>query len=135
MRNKKTVIALIAAAAVIAIAATVLILNSKPTAPVTDDQAKSQAMIDNAKMIAEKFPLTTELPIRVDHYEDYSNLIRYEITYRINTADSVTIIINDETGGSYDRAIANIKSRGFDADEYDIEYNDLSDDGYWGHAE
>lgn len=135
MRNKKTVIALIAAAAVIAIAATVLILNSKPTAPVTDDQAKSQAMIDNARMIAEKFPLTTELPIRVDHYENYSNLIRYEITYRINNADSVTIIINDETGGSYDRAIANIKSRGFDADEYDIEYNDLSDDGYWGHAE
>ncbi len=135
MRNKKTVIALIAAATVIAIAATVLILNSKPTAPVTDDQAKSQAMIDNAKMIAEKFPLTTELPIRVDHYENYSNLIRYEITYRINNADSVTIIINDETGGSYDRAIANIKSRGFNADDYDIEYNDLSDDGYWGHAE
>lgn len=135
MRNKKTVIALIAAAAVIAIAATVLILNSKPTAPVTDDQAKSQAMIDNARMIAEKYPLTTELPIRVDHYENYSNLIRYEITYRINNADSVTIIINDETGGSYDRAITNIKSRGFDADEYDIEYNDLSDDGYWGHAE
>lgn len=135
MRNKKTVIALIAAAAVIAIAATVLILNSKPTAPVTDDQAKSQAMVENARIIAEKFPLTTELPIRVDHYENYSNLIRYEITYRINNIDSVTIIINDETGGSYDRAIANIKSRGFDADEYDIEYNDLSDDGYWGHAE
>ena len=135
MKNKTLIIGLVAAVAFIATLATVLMLSSRQTAPVTDDQAKSQAMTENAKMIAEKFPLTTELPIRVDHYENYSNLIKYEITYRINNADSVTIIINDETGGSYDRAIANIKSRGFDADEYDIEYNDLSDDGYWGHAE
>lgn len=91
------------------------------------DQAKEQAMIENYEKLKTNYPLIEYLPIKVDRFLNYSKHIRYDINYRIED-DKAIIIIYDYTGENYENALSNIRNRGFEPDDYEIEYIDSESD-------
>ena len=101
----------------------------RPTEPgfITDgtDREKSQTMVENYEKLKEKYPLIEQLPIEVDRFLNYSEHIHYKITYRLQNKKAI-IVVTDYTGGNFEKALSNIENRGFDPDDYKIEYVDSS---------
>lgn len=80
------------------------------------------------KTAAEIFPIIQVLPVMVDYYENnYTVYTKYYITYDIvGDNESIVLEIDDYTGGNYDKAIAKIRELGYDPDDYEITYSDIS---------
>lgn len=91
---------------------------------------------DINKLYDENASIVSELPIRVDYYSNnYSKHTKYTISYKIAQDNSkVSLTIVDYTGGNLETALDNLKSRGINPDEYEIEYTDKSEDTGSGHA-
>lgn len=79
-----------------------------------------------------KYPLSTQLPIRIEYYtEGYGAYVKYNIFSNVGgTEDDQTfsVLIEDYTGGNYEPALERIRKLGYDPEDYDIEYVDLSDE-------
>lgn len=114
---------------VIVLGGIVLAFVMKPTEPgfITDatDTEKSRAMIENYEKLKENYPLVESLPIEIDRFLNYSEHIHYKIAYRVKKGEAI-IVVSDYTGGNFEKALTNIRNRGFKPDDYEIEYNDLS---------
>ena len=82
-----------------------------------------------------KFPISNDIPIVVEQY--YDNYTIY-ISYRIDLGQykgckqEACLKITDISGGNYERALENIRSRGYDPDDYEIIYEDYSQKGHAG---
>lgn len=108
----------------------VLAFLTKPGASFTTDTIdaeKSRAMVENYEKLKENYPLIESLPIEVDRFLNYSEHIHYKITYRVENGEAV-IVVTDYTGGNLENARKNIENRGFEPDNYEIEYIDSSSD-------
>ncbi len=77
----------------------------------------------------EKFPITKQLPITVEYYsENYSSYTKYFIGYVLIDDEKIVLKITDYTGGNYDNAISKIKELGFDPNDYEIRYSNISEE-------
>lgn len=96
--------------------------------------AETQQKVDELK---KEYPILEKLPIEIDYYtKDYSKRIKYTISYQLKDGnDDFIIVISDYTGGNYTAAIEKLAVRGFEVDNYEILYNDLSSESNWGRAE
>ena len=107
------------------------------------EDATIRGSIDDARALAElnelkeKYPILKQLPIKIDYYTaNYANRVKYTITYeRTDSEQGFIIVVNDDTGGNYGAAMERIKALGFNPEDYQIQYNDLSGSTNWGHAE
>lgn len=76
--------------------------------------------------ILEKNPIINSLPIDVEYYSNnYNSYTKYLITYSENS-DNIVINIEDYTGNNYEKALQSIKDRGYNPEDYHINYMDLS---------
>lgn len=79
-----------------------------------------------------EYPLATKLPIDIEYYTDgHGAYVHYTITSSAqnnsdNNADGYAVLITDYTGGNYEPALERIRNLGFNPDDYEIEYKDLS---------
>lgn len=88
----------------------------------------------------DKYPLAAKLPIRIDYYVDgYGAQVKYNIYSHLTGEgenESFSVLIEDYTGGNYEPALERIRNLGFNPDDYEIEYKDLSEEyaapGYAG---
>lgn len=80
-------------------------------------------------------PIFSKLPVQVSYYNnDYTTYTSYSITSKTNNNDqSIHIIITDETGGNYEAALQKLQELEINPNDYKIEYNDISDQGF-GYA-
>lgn len=75
---------------------------------------------------SEKYPITKDLPIVEQYYtSDYSVFVDYIMMYEI-VDNKLTIIIRDNSGDSYEYALAKIRELGYNPDEYNIKYENKS---------
>ncbi len=89
----------------------------------------------HGEKLGNMYPILKHLPINVDSYsQDYSKRVKYSISYKINLDDSLTLIITDYTH-SKDYAYENIKSLGFNPDDFFIVYEEAFESDGWGKAE
>lgn len=84
--------------------------------------------LDNIEKKQQKkeYPLLEVLPIEAEYYENnYSNYVKYKIYGEV--VDNVAVIkIMDYTGGNYEKALDNIRARGYRPEDYQIIYNNLN---------
>lgn len=75
-------------------------------------------------------PITYLLPIVVSYRDNDNNLVSYRISYKaIDNNSKIKLVINDYTGGNYERAIQTLKDNGVtDPEQYEIEYIDDSEE-------
>jgi hypothetical protein len=80
---------------------------------------------DNSHIISDKFPIVKVLPIEFANFaNNYSEYIEYRIDYKISDdGEKITLVITDATGGNRDRALQKIRDKGFNPDDYEVEYN------------
>lgn len=80
--------------------------------------------------LEEKFPIISSLPIMVEYYsDDYSLYTKYFISYALLDGDTkVELKITDYTGGNYENALLKVKELGYEPSDYEIEYNDVSNE-------
>lgn len=84
-----------------------------------------KAMYDNSQDLIneERYPLYSELPIIVDEYDVASrSSVHYEIRGYFNADNKLVIIINDYSGGNYEKALTEVRKRGYDTGGYEINY-------------
>lgn len=81
-------------------------------------------LAEKSDSLLKNYPLIKELPIEVEYYKNNSIYIHYLITYMVNDDNTPTILINDYTGGNHDSAIERIRAKGFNPEDYKIEYQD-----------
>lgn len=83
---------------------------------------------DPLSMLYSNNPILSLLPIVISYYSNDNKLISYRISYlATNDYNDIKLIINDYTGGNYDRAIQTLKDRGIsNPEQYEIEYIDDS---------
>lgn len=87
-----------------------------------------------------KYPISTKLPIRIEYYVDgYGAHVKYNIYSHLTGEgenESFSVLIEDYTGGNYEPALERIRNLGFNPNDYEIEYKDLSEEyaapGYAG---
>lgn len=81
-------------------------------------------------------PILKSLPLEVDYYnDDYTERVRYTITYRlINNNTDFVIMVKDYTGGNYGAAVDKLKAQGYEVDEGKVEYADLTGESEGGKA-
>ena len=94
--------------------------------------------LSNKKLQAlqDKYPLLTFLPINENYYiNNYSNQIKYSISYKIENEDQVVIYITDYNGVSTDLAKERIKSLGFNLEDYTIKYSTQQELDGWAKAD
>ncbi len=87
--------------------------------------------------LIKEYPLATSLPIDIEYYVNgHGEYVHYTITNQFNESDDYTVLITDYTGGNYEPALERIRNLGFNPDDYEIEYKDLSEEyaapGYAG---
>ena len=76
---------------------------------------------------AEKYPITKDLPIVEQYYaDDYSVFVDYNMLYEV-ADNKLIIIIRDNSGESYEYALKKIRELGYNPDDYDIKYDNRSD--------
>lgn len=85
-------------------------------------------MMSSGEAILDKAPLISILPIEVEYYIQGKQYVHYQIAFKVESSNQVTIIINDYTGGNYDSALERIRAEGYDPKDYSIEYRDYSQD-------
>lgn len=74
----------------------------------------------------EKYPLLEVLPIEVEYYEkNYSQYVKYKIYGEISQS-KVVIRIVDYTGDNYEKALENIRARGYRPEDYQVIYDNLN---------
>lgn len=82
-----------------------------------------------------KYPIANDIPIVVEYYsQDYTSYVYYRIDmgeYK-DCESKICLKITDLSGGNYDRAIAEIRRRGYNPDNYEIIYEDSSKKGHAG---
>ena len=83
-------------------------------------------MIEGNEIVQETNPLVSILPIDVEYYINKKQYIHYQISFRIDNPENVTILINDYTGDNEAVALERIRTEGYNPDDYNIEYRDLS---------
>jgi hypothetical protein len=81
-----------------------------------------------ANIFAEKYPIVKVLPIRFANYvNNYSEYIEYRIDYELSdSGDKLVLVITDVTGGNRERALQKIRDKGFNPDDYEVEYRQQS---------
>ena len=79
---------------------------------------------------AVEHPIISKLPVAVDYYtSDYSSHIKYDLRYEIGEdKQTITIFIDDYTGGNKNLAVERLNSFGLDLSGYKIKYNTKSSD-------
>lgn len=115
----------------------------------TDDEAltKTDDYINNCDLVKEyhgeqetldfykKYPIHQDIPIVVEWYsDDYTVHVSYRIDlgeYK-NCQSEYCLKITDLSGGNRDRAIQEIRNRGYNPDDYEILYEDSSRSGHAG---
>ena len=83
-------------------------------------------MIAGSEVVLADNPLLNILPINVEYYIQNQQYVHYQISFRIDDPENVTVLINDYTGGNHDAALERIRTEGYNPDDYTIEYRDLS---------
>lgn len=75
-------------------------------------------------------PIIEKMPIKIDYYTpDYSKRVWYVISYKVNEdLDSLYLTVTDYTGGNYERALDELKARGYDPSGYEVKYIDKTQD-------
>ena len=82
-----------------------------------------------------KYPIMKSVPIVIEKF--YNNYTEY-ISYRIDGGifegceKEFCLKITDISGGNYERALQTIRDKGYDADDYEIIYEDASTKGHAG---
>lgn len=91
---------------------------------------------EKGKKLLEKYPILKSMPINIEYYSsDYSKYTKYSITYKPSSdKESFTLVITDYTGGNHQAALNNLRRRGYNPDDYKIEYIDSSKSQNWGKA-
>lgn len=89
-----------------------------------------------------EYPLAAKLPIDIEYYTGgHGAYVHYTITSArgessSDNSDGYSVVITDYTGDNYEPALERIRSLGFNPDDYEIEYKDLSEEyaapGYAG---
>ncbi|MDO4747355.1 MAG: hypothetical protein Q4A70_03405 [Candidatus Saccharibacteria bacterium] len=85
--------------------------------------------------LVDKYPIMSAIPIVV---EKYSNNYTEYVSYRIDGGkfadceQDFCLKITDISGGNYERALENIRLKGYNPDDYEIIYDDVSKKGYAG---
>ncbi len=124
--NRRVILLYVGFCAIIGIFSLVFLATNTPKVfDRTEDQIKSEAMIENYNKLVEKYPLVAKLPINVEYYRGYSEHIKYQISYRVEDEEAI-IVIHDYTGNNKEKAFGNIRSRGFNPEDYTIDYLDES---------
>ena len=83
-------------------------------------------MISGSEVVMDSNPLLKVLPITVEYYIQSKQYVHYQISFRIDNPDNVTILVNDYSGGNYEAALERIRTEGYNPDDYTIEYHDLT---------
>lgn len=83
-------------------------------------------MMSSGEEVLKKAPLISLLPIEVEYYIQGKQYVHYQITFRVDSSNQVTILINDYTGGNHDAALERIRSEGYNPQDYSIKYQDHS---------
>ncbi len=75
-----------------------------------------------------KYPIIDQLPQDISYYlNNYSTYVHYRITYETSEDEiSIKLIIDDYSGGNLENAKKKIRELDSKADQYPLEYNDLS---------
>lgn len=86
-----------------------------------DFNCKNAYGTNSISTLFDKYPIMSDLPIKVAFYESgYGTYVSYEISCIITEDDEgITLTITDYTGGNYDRALKKL------ADDYNIKPDDL----------
>ncbi len=75
----------------------------------------------------EKYPLYEKLPISVDYFDaSKRRAVHYEIRGAFDDEDKLVLTVVDYSGGNLEPAKTKLKELGFNADDYQIKYDDLS---------
>jgi hypothetical protein len=91
------------------------------------DPIKDYTYTKNLDELKNKNPIINILPIQVAEYSNnYSVYTEFSINYKQTEADRITLVIDDITGGNENKALDIIRAKGFNPDEYNIEYNNAS---------
>jgi len=77
------------------------------------------------KTFEERNPVVKILPYHCTQYENnYTIYIEYRIDFRTSEdGQTLIVIINDITGGNRERALQYIRNKGYNPDDYQVEYN------------
>lgn len=88
---------------------------------------------DETNAILERFPIMKILPIDIEYYVGgYGAYVHYTISsdFGYNEDEdkqTFSVLISDYTGGNYEDALQKITDRGFNPKDYNIIYQDLSE--------
>lgn len=102
----------------------------------TDSLIEENERIDE---INSEFPIMKDLPIKIDYFEGgYGKHVWYNIEGDLSTYDNgentFKIIITDYSGGNYEAAMTRIRNLGYNPEDYEIEYTDLSQAMTWSYT-
>ena len=105
-----------------------IIISCPPKSAMKYSDAICQSMYDNSEYLQNihKYPLYNELPIIIDSFDFASRTdIKYEIRGYFENQKLILTVI-DYSGGNYDKAIQKIRELGYNPSDYEIKYNDQS---------
>lgn len=111
-------------------------LNDTTTDPMILGSIVAELANKKGEEFKEKNPIIKSLPIKIEYFsEDHSKYIKYTINYKLSEdKESFTLTITDYTGGNYNAALNNLKRRGYNPEDFKIEYIDSSSSSAWGKA-
>ena len=91
-------------------------------------EIKNNETVRALQELGEEYPILNILPYEAEYFtEDYSAKIKYTVSYKTNAEDnSFVITITDYMGGAKEIAYKWLEENGVNAEEYNIEYKDIS---------
>lgn len=85
-------------------------------------------------MVTTEYPILEDLPLKVEYYaNNYSEYTSYYLTFE-KLDDGICLVIEDYSGGNYEKALNKIRELGYNPDDYEINYLDKTGEYLGGWA-
>jgi hypothetical protein len=98
--------------------------NKHPEDALLLDPIKDYNYTKNLDELKKHNPIINILPIQVSEYSDnYSKYTEFKINYKQSDSEKIIVTIDDVTGNNKDKALDMIRTKGFNPNDYTIEYN------------
>lgn len=99
------------------------------------DPILSQINEQELNRLQKNNPIISMLPINIDEYRNNkTEKIKYSLSYKFDENNNLVLIFTNYSGNNLNEVIRKLKDKGFNYDDYVVEYYDYTEKDGWGKA-